>query len=181
MKKTGIALLVLLFLSLISLAYADEIKEDQNTFVLPAGVRIIDDEAFSGTAVETVVLLENVEYIGEKAFSDTEKLSNIYIPSTVEYIADNAFAGPDIVIHGIKGSYASQWAEEHGFRFIHEDIWIPTGGTDNLPKVQPVYLFVGAVSLLSLLVAYLANGLYTRNRKRVKDYPELYAIDLVFP
>lgn len=181
MKRYSIVLLLLCLTLLVSPACADNQEEAQHVFALPSNLRVIDDEAFYGTAGEVVVLRENVEFIGERAFYDIPILSDMYIPQTTGCIAENAFTDTDITIHGVENSFADQWAKEHGFRFVHEDIWTTLSQTNHLLKLRPVYSFMGVVSQWSIIISCLIKRIHIRNRKRVKDYPEMYAIDLVFP
>ncbi len=83
---------------------------------LPAGLKIIDSQAFEGaTALEKVVISEGTAEIRDRAFADSS-LVEITLPSTIEYIAENAFDGCE----GLKaiaqeGTYAYEWSVEHGF------------------------------------------------------------------
>lgn len=181
MKRCGIILLVCYLLLLVSLANAENQSGKQGVFHLPSSVKVIEDEAFSGTAAESVVLQDNVEFIGEKAFADIPTLSDIYIPKTTQFIAENAFWGVDVTIHGIEGSFADQWAKERGYRFIHEDIWCPMGMSNNFLKLRAARSIIYIVCQWSLVLICFVSSLYRRNRKCVKDYPELHAIDLAFP
>ena len=182
MKRFGIILLILLLSALLSFVYADSYEEAKGTFVLPSSVQIIEDEAFSGTAAEDVILSENVESIGKNAFSENSQLSDIYIPETTVHIADSAFDGSEVTIHGIEGSYADEWAQEHGVRFVHEDIWLNVPETNNpADELRRSFLLIEAVVVLVLLCGCSCRRRFERSRKRMKDYPELYVIDLVFP
>ncbi len=87
-------------------------------FRLPASLQFIDDEAFEGTALVNVVIPENVEYIGERAFSDIPTLRKVNIPEKTTTIAGSAFAGSSrVTITGAPGSYARKYARENGIPF----------------------------------------------------------------
>lgn len=89
-----------------------------SAFQLPASLQYIDDEAFAGTALVSVEIPENVEYIGERAFSDIPTLRNVNIPEKTTYIAGSAFAGSNrVTITGAPGSYARKYARENGIPF----------------------------------------------------------------
>ena len=60
---------------------------------LPGTVQTIGDYAFTGSAVQEVVLAEGLESIGLGAFQGCENLRSIAIPSTVTYIENGAFQG----------------------------------------------------------------------------------------
>ena len=184
MKKCAILIMSMFVSFLVSLGCAEVQKETQSVFKLPAALRIVEDEAFSGIAGEVAILQEFVEYIGDGAFADISVLSDVYIPETTRYIADDAFTGTNTIIHGIDGSFADQWAREHGFRFVHDNIWIAIGqsyANGFVEKLRLAQSFMGTVVQTVLLISCLVMSLHKRNRKRTKDYPELYAIDLAFP
>lgn len=89
-----------------------------STFKLPDSLQYIDDEAFAGTALVSVDIPENVEYIGERAFSDIPTLRKVNIPEKTTYIAGSAFAGSNrVTITGAPGSYARKYARENGIPF----------------------------------------------------------------
>ena len=89
-----------------------------STFKLPAALQYIDDEAFEGTALVNVEIPENVEYIGERAFSDIPTLHKVNIPEKTTTIAKSAFAGSNqVTITGVPGSYARKYARENGIPF----------------------------------------------------------------
>lgn len=88
------------------------------SFVLPANLVTIEDQAFEGTAAETVSFPESLCYIGNAAFGGALSLRQIQVPASVTYIADNAFAGAEnLTVFGEAGSYAEAWARVNGFRF----------------------------------------------------------------
>ncbi|MBE5808993.1 MAG: leucine-rich repeat domain-containing protein [Clostridiales bacterium] len=67
------------------------------TLVLPKQIVSIENEAFMGDAsITELVVQEGATDIGARAFADTG-LNTITLPSTLTYIADDAFDGCDIV------------------------------------------------------------------------------------
>lgn len=66
------------------------------------------------TARYILTLPESVTVIGSEAFAGLGKGYGIMIPPNVTYIAEDAFKGTKIVVTAPAGSYAAQWAEEHG-------------------------------------------------------------------
>ena len=85
---------------------------------LPESVKIIEDEAFEGTAITNVVLPENVETIGDYAFANIQTLQQISIPNSTTYIGKNAFKGSNnVTITGAPKGYARAWAHENGIPF----------------------------------------------------------------
>ncbi len=92
--------------------------ESVPVFKLPASLKIIEDEAFEGTAIVSVDLPESVESIGDRAFAGIPGLRVVKIPEKTTYIAATAFAGSNhVMITGVPGSYARTWARENGVPF----------------------------------------------------------------
>ena len=68
-------------------------KDTLRKITLTSGTKI-DDNAFSGyTALEEVILPDELTEIGSNAFANCEKLSKISIPGSVETIGGSAFLG----------------------------------------------------------------------------------------
>ena len=89
---------------------------------IPAGTQVIGEEAFFGDlTLDHVALPEGLKRIESKAFAySSVKLINL--PSTLEYIADDAFYGcTGIEINGVRGdNHAYKWGRSHGYcrRFV---------------------------------------------------------------
>ena len=95
--------------------------DNEPDFILPSALTTIEEEAFVGGSFEYVKLSEYVTYIGSKAFADCSNLKHIYIPQTTNRIEDDAFDGVGaFIIHGVSGSYAEDYANEHGIIFQSE-------------------------------------------------------------
>lgn len=89
------------------------------TFQLPASLRVIEDEAFEGTAIISASLPDSLERIGERAFANISALRSVKIPDATQEIAKNAFAGSSQVsIIASSGSYASAYAKENGLAYV---------------------------------------------------------------
>ncbi len=102
-----------------------QIDTAENSFVLPASLITIEEDAFSGTLAEEVILQGNVETIEDGAFSRMALLDTVIVPDSTKYIADNAFAGsPEVVLFASKGSYAENWARENRISFINKELWV---------------------------------------------------------
>ena len=90
--------------------------------VLPASLRVIGDEAFSGCGFVCVQLGEGMQAIGALAFADSSALRTVYIPQSVTKIADNAFQGVEaLTVCGVPSSTAETFAQSHGFSFVPTD------------------------------------------------------------
>lgn len=81
-------------------------------------VRTIGVRAFAEcSSIKKLVLPQGLESIGAQAFVGCTKLVSVTIPPSVISIGDEAFQGCSgkISITVTDGSYAQQWANEHGF------------------------------------------------------------------
>ena len=87
-----------------------------DTLVLPADMTTIEDEAFEGAAsFSEVVLPDGIASIGQRAFAYSG-VSAINFPESLSYIAENAFEGIEsMAVTAIEGTYAYNWAVDHGF------------------------------------------------------------------
>jgi len=85
---------------------------------LPEALCGIEEEAFLGATAEHIVLGGSVVTIGPRAFADCPSLYRIDVPDSVTTIDDSVFEGTSVTIVCPPGSYAQQWAEEHGFPWI---------------------------------------------------------------
>ena len=90
-----------------------------NTMTLPAAAKIIDEEAFAGTATN-VVFIDAADYIGSRAFADSLSLKRVYINSAPE-ISDDAFENSDNVTIFSVVPEVQQWAEDHGIRWVDKN------------------------------------------------------------
>lgn len=62
-----------------------------SSYTVAKGTKYIDKKSFLGATVKKVVLPNTVKKIYSEAFAQCENLNNIYIPSSVTYIAPGAF------------------------------------------------------------------------------------------
>jgi hypothetical protein len=63
-------------------------------FVIPEGIKIIDDYAFENCRLlKSIVIPNSVEHIGYYAFNDCKLLKSVVIPNSVECIGRGAFCG----------------------------------------------------------------------------------------
>lgn len=109
------SLLFLLFVMLLPYTiYAD-------TFTMPADLLEIEDEAFLGdSSLDEVIIPNGCEKINNMAFAYSS-VRTIYIPTTVTYISDNAFAYMDVAICAPSESYALDYAAKHQLRWYDTD------------------------------------------------------------
>ena len=84
----------------------------------PASLTFIKDEAFMNCAFQMIYLSNGIASIGERAFKGCEQLSYIQIPSTVMWIADDAFEGCNNLVIGCqKNSLAYRYAQNAGIDY----------------------------------------------------------------
>ena len=105
-------------------------------FITPSGLSAIDDEAFSGIGVQYIKLSDRVASIGKNAFVNCVHLKQIFIPSSVTLIGENAIPNTgNIDIVGFKNTEAESYALNHSIHFIalDDDVfeWIPI---ESLPE-----------------------------------------------
>ena len=83
---------------------------------MPAALQIIDEEAFYGsTSIDKVVLSDNVTEIRARAFANSS-LSEINLPDSITFIAEDAFDGPEkVTVTANPGTYAYNWAVDHNY------------------------------------------------------------------
>lgn len=85
---------------------------------LPASLKIIEDEAFEGTALIEVELPDTVIKVGEYAFADISTLHTVKVLGKTTHIADSAFDDSNrVTITAPKNSYARSLANEKGIPF----------------------------------------------------------------
>lgn len=117
-------------------------------FIPPASLRIIENDAFEGTALSTVILPDALESIGENAFANIPTLKSITIPNGTTNIDPNAFKGSNqVTITSAPKSYAKAWAQENRIPFnpivsfyAYEDpIQIPVLSADST-RLQKIIL-----------------------------------------
>ena len=84
------------------------------TFILPAGVRTIEANAFEGLPMTIVEIPDGCTSIGAKAFKDCANLTQIRIPASVTSIDTTAFEGcANVFVYGTAGSAAQTFCADH--------------------------------------------------------------------
>ncbi len=166
-----------------TLAHAESVDTPSGTMVFPSSLRIIAESAFQGTAASKVILPDGTTHIGERAFADTLSLEAVYIPPSVKYIGADAFNGAkQLTVYGVSGSFADSWAREHGYGFIHEDIWI-SSTIDVFRRVRQASLSRGiehdGQSFSAAALKWV--GADTSLLTCPKEKPEMYPLDYDFP
>ena len=65
---------------------------------LPAGLKVIREEAFAETSCDIILIPDGCETIESRAFADCENLLYVYIPETVHNLAEDAFDNSEKVM-----------------------------------------------------------------------------------
>ena len=84
--------------------------------IVPLDSPSIPDQTYYGdVTLNTVIIPEGITSIGSLAFADSS-VSVLTLPSTLTYIAEDAFQGTNLVtVNTRTGTYARSWARDHGF------------------------------------------------------------------
>lgn len=95
---------------------------------LPTQLSIIDENAFENCMFESVKVPEGTSEIRAMAFANCRSLTQIYIPNSVQIIADSTFTGSEgVMIIGNAGSEAETFALNNGFQFVElKDMKVPS-------------------------------------------------------
>ena len=89
-----------------------------NKRYLPASLRVVSSEAFSGTNAEYIILPESIESIDADAFAGLSQLRVIRVDSAS--FTPSAFpASENLLIVCAPGSAAEHYARENNIPFIH--------------------------------------------------------------
>ncbi len=89
-----------------------------NISTLPTSLQSIENNAFEGTALESIIIPFNVTYIGNRAFADIPTLLTATFPDNTQFIANDAFNdSKQVLLQASINSYAQAWAKDNGLRF----------------------------------------------------------------
>ena len=64
-----------------------------NTLTLPAAIKKVEPEAFMNVSAQVIIVPNGCVSIGSRAFANCTNLRYVILPSTLETLADDAFAG----------------------------------------------------------------------------------------
>ena len=97
----------LLFFGVSTAVYAE-------TLFLPTDLKTIEEAAFAGdTSLDQIVVPEGTLTIGSRAFANSS-VKAIALPQSLTTIEEDAFLGSRPAVSAVKGSYACNWAKDHG-------------------------------------------------------------------
>ena len=93
-------------------------------FQLGEATAEIGEEAFCGcVSLTAAVMKHSTKKICSKAFYGCANLRSVKLPAGISEIAEDAFEDcPKVTFYCEPGSYAEQYAKEHGFRVITMDL-----------------------------------------------------------
>lgn len=96
---------------------------DAGSLTLPTGLTTIEAEAFSGIKAECIIIPGSVRTIESKAFAGCDGLRLVFLPGTIESIAEDAFDGSANVAFAItdSGSRTEGYAQRHGIRYFRAE------------------------------------------------------------
>ena len=185
MKANRNMLIIIIVIGFIFQLLTSEIVLTVNNTIktsFPRELQTIEEEAFSGTALERVVFGDELLYIGDRAFQDNFRLSDVYIPASVCFIGDMAF--PDniaLTVNGIQDSYAQKWAESNHVLFVANDIWSSTQIIKSIHLKLALLLWIFCVVHKKTLLRVLEYIRKYIKSMRPQDRPELHPINYRFP
>ena len=97
---------------------------EQTNLVIPAtvdGYKVvaIDDSAFEGLHIKSVIISDGVETIGWFAFNGCAFLSSVTVPSSVSSIGHDAFgsSGTSLTLYCHADSFAAAYAKSYGITY----------------------------------------------------------------
>ena len=157
----------------------------ENTFILPASLQTIGEEAFEGTAASAVILPENQLTVFQRAFSNMIHLEAINIPETGTLIGNTVFSGSQhVVIYGAEGGRAEQYARNNHLEFCPVQEWMQ-GRNARVFSIRRLTALYQAFQIL--ILAYILKfritgrkNCETRSLQR-KRRIEMHTLDEYFP
>jgi len=89
-------------------------------FNAPEGVTAIMEYAYFNYQMEEITLPSTLEYIADGAFAGCKNLTKLEIPASVTFIGYDVFEGTaeDFTIYCYKDSCAQEYAEENGINYV---------------------------------------------------------------
>ncbi|MFQ9516013.1 MAG: leucine-rich repeat domain-containing protein [Eubacterium sp.] len=90
-----------------------------NNVVCNANLKKMEPTVFCMSGIVNFVVPDSVSEIGSGTFASCDYLEEIVIGSSVASIDESAFQeSPNVVIKGVKGSYAEKFAKDQGIQFV---------------------------------------------------------------
>lgn len=151
--------------------------------VMPQSLQWIGEGAFEGTAAQEVVLRSDVYAIERRAFADMVNLKKINLPESVEIIGGEVFGrNLQVVIYGVAGGKAENYANENQLEFQPLDVALPSL---QLGAEKAGNHFLPFILLLALILIYHARSsgrrLCETRMISKRRFVVLHPLDLYFP
>ena len=103
----------------VSTEYTLTVQNPSGTFILPAALYELQEEAFEGNAMTYIVIPSGCRSIPKRAFAECESLRIIRLPDTITSIAKDAFQDcGELMIIAPLNSEAQRFAEVNNYIFI---------------------------------------------------------------
>lgn len=116
-------LIAIMLVMTLALGCVDVTAFAESVIALPASVETIEEEAYLGSkSIDRVILPDGIIDIQDRAFAFSS-VTTINLPSSLQYIADNAFEGSSLKnVAADEETYAYDWAVEHHYIIPGEPI-----------------------------------------------------------
>lgn len=96
---------------------SDRLPMEDPTFITPANLTEIEDEAFAGTAATSVQISGSVQWVHDRAFADS-RVAQVIVMNGNTWISDRAFEGcGSIVVFSEPNSEVQGWADRNCYEF----------------------------------------------------------------
>ena len=104
--------------------YAFEGCNNLEEILLSAAIKIIPKGSFEACSkLKNIILTNGIQEVEEDAFKECTNLQEIFIPCKTKKISTLCFSYLDILlIRGVAGSYAEQYATENDIAFVAQEI-----------------------------------------------------------
>lgn len=167
--------LVLILAMILSLSPSTSISAaaDSQVFILPAGLREIEEQAFAGnTSITTLVIPNTVTSIGAEAFEGCTGLTEVTIGGHDVAVADDAFknCGDDIVFYTHNDSPATLWVMAHGYKSVSLD-----DDSDHLERFAELIAYSGFNPSLLMSSTFASMCLIVRTPEGMDRLPDISA------
>ena len=90
----------------------------QEGYITAGSVRLLSYDTISASML---MLPSGLLSLESEAFAQAAGFLAVRVPANTEYIEDDAFRGRDIIIFCAAGSYAQNWATEHGYWYVNRN------------------------------------------------------------
>ena len=98
-------------------------NSDNDQYVVPEGIEIIEEDAFRGALnLEEILVPSSLKSIGAHAFCYCKNLEKIVLPAGIEDIQEGAFDSCDsLTLYLYQGSYADNWVKATDYTYTYID------------------------------------------------------------